>query len=485
MLAQTLRNVSLDEQATLKEYPVVFRIINPKAITMGQLYGRFDPISHEWSDGVLAKTFREQVQGPKTERAWVMFDGPVDAVWIENLNTVLDDNKKLCLMSGEIMQMTKMMNMMFEPADLEQASPATVSRCGMIYMEPSQLGWRAFHKSFCNVLINVVGLNEIYMNLFEDMIEWLIPAALEFLPQCKQMLELSPIYQYQTFSRFFLHFLEKHKVFNQTWFQQMFLFCYAWAYCSALTGAGQRTFDALLRKVIYGSNEDFPKPKYFSLNRGQMFPEKQVFLDYRFDEAENWWTWQKSSDDPSSGSAHFPESAQISELIVPTKETGYISYWQEFCTAKSFSLLVIGPTGTGKSAIITSNLLALPKYANIINIINFSARTSAQMVQDTIMSKLDRRRKGVYGPALGKKVRRLSTLNRSLYINISLSYIVHSLLWWCGHALQGYVRLTGSAGTSAHLARSWLLVGSNRYHENRADWYGEWLLIVNNSLTEI
>ena len=84
----------------LQEYP-----INPKALSLGELYGEFDLSTNEWTDGVLSSVMRQTCADEKPDEKWLVFDGPVDTLWIESMNSVMDDNKVLTLINGERISM--------------------------------------------------------------------------------------------------------------------------------------------------------------------------------------------------------------------------------------------------------------------------------------------------------------------------------------------------------------------------------------------
>ena len=143
------------------------------------MYGAFDPNSHEWDDGVLAIVYRNASKDLSGVKNWLMFDGPVDTLWIESMNTVLDDNKKLCLTSGEIVKMSPYMTMMFEPQDLDEASPATVSRVGVVYMEPIRLGW----EPFLLLVRQIARITQKHREYIETIYEWLMLPAMFYIKQ--------------------------------------------------------------------------------------------------------------------------------------------------------------------------------------------------------------------------------------------------------------------------------------------------------------
>lgn len=134
-------------------------VLNPKCIKMGELYGEYNLLTNEWTDGLGSTIIRGCVADTTPDRKWVVFDGPVDAIWIENLNTVLDDNCVLCLPNGERIKLNpNTMRMLFEVQDLAVASPATVSRCGMVYVPSEELGWRPYVASWLQRFPNEIGI---------------------------------------------------------------------------------------------------------------------------------------------------------------------------------------------------------------------------------------------------------------------------------------------------------------------------------------
>jgi len=111
-------------------------IIDPKAVTKDELYGKLDPTTLEFTDGIfthILRTILANVRGESSKRHWIIFDGDVDPEWAENLNSVLDDNKLFTLPSGDRLSIPPNVRIMFEVESLKHATLATVSRCGMVW----------------------------------------------------------------------------------------------------------------------------------------------------------------------------------------------------------------------------------------------------------------------------------------------------------------------------------------------------------------
>ncbi len=75
------------------------------------------------------REINKPLPGDKHEARYLVFDGDVDAVWVENMNSVMDDNRLLTLPNGERVRLQDHCKLLFEVADLQYASPATISRC--------------------------------------------------------------------------------------------------------------------------------------------------------------------------------------------------------------------------------------------------------------------------------------------------------------------------------------------------------------------
>ncbi|OAF71836.1 Dynein heavy chain 12, axonemal [Intoshia linei] len=401
------REQTIFDENNPREEPVIFQIVNPKSVDLGQLYGRFDIVSHEWSDGIISNIFRDYASSNSNERKWIILDGPVDAVWIESMNTVLDDNKKLCLVSGEVIQMSSNMSLIFETLDLLQASPATVSRCGMIYLEPTSLGWKPLFDSWINTWKD--DFKEEHIELVQLLFNWLVNPCLDFIKKnCQMYMECGQIHFVKSLMNL-VYILIKSSLDadsgNQRYFrhyiQAAMMFGLAWSLGGLLDQTSRPKFDVFLRNLHENKNEDYPIPNDLGVVSEVVLPEKGVIYDYFYETKARgkWKTWFDQIKN-----IHLQPTKNIQNIMVPTIDTARYSFLMDLFIKYEIPMLFVGLTGTGKSIYVQKKLmddLSRDKYMPMF--INFSAQTSTDQFQMLLLSKLDKKGKGTYGPPVGKK----------------------------------------------------------------------------------
>lgn len=366
-----------------------------------QLYGEFDINTHEWRDGILSVLIRRCIKEDNSNLKWMLFDGPVDAIWIENMNTVLDDNKKLCLTSGEIIQLSDPMTMMFEPEDLAVASPATVSRCGMIYMEPNSLGYDVLLQSWLASLPPALHgrCQSVILHLFDIFIPAVLPHLRRYyhepLPTSNNCLVQALLNLMDTYLKDF--YASDDGSFEKRLpeevdkllinLEPIFVFCLVWSLCATVDLKGRKAFDVLIRSEMSANGLKF------------LFPNEGSIYDYKLDvDSSTWVEWTKSV-----APYQYDSRLSFAELIIPTKDSLCYTYLLDILIRDRKHVLMTGPTGTGKTVNILGHLQGGISDRYIPISIAFSAQTSANQTQDLIDSKCEKRRKGVYGPSAGKE----------------------------------------------------------------------------------
>ncbi|XP_075430348.1 dynein axonemal heavy chain 1 isoform X2 [Ascaphus truei] len=391
---------------------VHFYILNPKSITMGQLYGEFDLLTHEWTDGILSSLIRAGATSTDSDKKWYMFDGPVDAVWIENMNTVLDDNKKLCLSSGEIIKLTEEMTMMFEVQDLAVASPATVSRCGMVYLEPSILGLTPFTECWLRCVPAVIKpytdqLECLLSRYLQDSITFVRSSVREVITSTDSNLVRSLLNLLECFFQPFIP-REGQRSMSPEKLSRIMELLEPWFFFSLIWSLGI-TGDADSRFLFSTWLRDRMRAEQALMQ----FPEEGLVYDYMLDDTGISSTVEEEEEDvqkkvcwrnwmTSSAPFSMAPDTSYSDIIVPTLDTVRMSHLLGMLLTNKKPVLCVGPTGTGKTLTVSDKLLKKLPLEYISHLLMFSARTSANQTQDLIDSKLDKRRKGVFGPPLGR-----------------------------------------------------------------------------------
>lgn len=405
ILAALMTNLREEKHSTNPVFQrVKYQILNPKCITMGELYGEFNPLTQEWHDGLASTIMREFVAEEGVERRWTVFDGPIDALWIENMNTVLDDNMTLCLANGQRIKLKSEMKCLFEVMDLAVASPATVSRIGVVYMTPSDLGWMPYVQSWSARVfkppIYPQWIHEHLANMFEKIVRPGMKYQRKFGREPVETVDIQLVISLCTLFEVLFHpdrevnFKTGTEAELKSLADKIFWFAYVWSVGGSCIDTFWQAFDENARELFEAVAPNLGLPA-----TGTGF---DWFVDIKENKFRDWTTIVPKFD--------YDSTLPYFSLMVPTMDTSRFSFLMKHLIIIDKPMFITGVTGTGKTVMVQSLLNSLQPmpYEGGLGVIpvfmNFSAQTLSIVSQSTIESKLEKKRKNLLGAPAGKKV---------------------------------------------------------------------------------
>jgi len=380
--------------------------IYPKSVELDDLYGKTYISSlgeTTYVEGLLPYHIKDLCNLIKDEKSrlvkWLCLDGPVDSLWIESMNTLLDETKMLSLPSGYRINLKQDVKIIFETENLVQATPATVSRVGLIFFEADKLSWFPIARNWLDKRKND-------KNWYELIAKWFDKYVYGILNELK---EIKLIYLINThenqiiisFIKIFESFLDEIKTAgsdanneesaDKYWefAERLFIFSLMWAIGGALDEQQRIVLDSIIRK--YSPN----------------FPPHSLIFDYMVNpDKEEWGTWEEKMIS-FSASSNMP----FNEIFIPTLDITRNKTIIQNLIKNDNNPLIIGGVCTGKSSIVKMIFKSLDYIKYQFITVNLSYGIKPKSLQEEIEYYFEKRNNKLFPPSNKKCLCYIEDLN--------------------------------------------------------------------------